>query len=302
MKLQAKITLLLATCLSAGLLAESLARPSWVKVEAGAKPKISWAAVQGAGLYRLAVFSQADDEGKRPLMGAAWIKGLTWNYGAPADVAKANKLPSTAFKDLAKGHSYRVMVSAAMADGSNKSEWTAADFSMDAKSGLNAAGAQGSGPTALPSPTAEPEAGSEPSFTATPSPSATESVVDLGAAQSVSPGAEAEVVVDLSSEFKETPEAVASTPTPTPRAMDFSNFTLPEAKALLAEKKYEDAQEAFKALVEKDATSADAWEGLGDAYDARLMKIEAKEAYEKAWHLDDSRLRLKEWLDKNVRH
>ncbi len=304
MKKHAKnlLSLLAVLLLSAGLLAESLARPAWVKVADGAKPKITWASVEGARLYRLAVFGQPDEEGKRPLMGAAWLKGQAWSYGAPASVAKAAKLPSTVFKDLEKEKSYRVMVSAAKADGSNKSDWTAADFSMNSKpsSELNDAGAHGSAPEV--SPTAEAvDLASVPTFTATPSPTATESVVDLGQAQNISSSAEAEVVVDLSSEFKETPEAVASSPTPAPSAMDYSNFTLSEARALLAEKKYVDAQAAFKAWVDKDATSADAWEGLGDAYDGRLMKIEAKEAYEKAWSLDDSRLRIKEWLDKNVR-
>jgi predicted Zn-dependent protease len=120
-----------------------------------------------------------------------------------------------------------------------------------------------------------------PSPTASPRSLTDTSEVFDAEASSVS----AEIEVDLAAEFKETPEAGEEG-----LAGAAATATLESARTLLQQGKAEEAEAAYRALLGQDDKNADFWEGLGDSYDARKMKVEAKEAYEKA--LDIYRQRL----------
>lgn len=238
---------------------------------AGSSPVASWSGGDAA-LYRVAVLSPADKEGKRATLAAAWVSGTAWTYGSKAGVLpKAGKLPSVESKPLAPGVEYRLMVRPAKADGTYTAEWSARHFKLEA------AAAEAALPTEEPSP----------SFTPTPLVEASANTLD------------AELEVDLAADFKETPEAAEGAKAPTPTPVLTPSFE--SARALLQAGKAEPAEAVYKSLLDSDAESADAWEGLGDSYDARKMKVEAKEAYEKALSLDKSRDRLKKWLEENVR-
>jgi len=73
------------------------------------------------------------------------------------------------------------------------------------------------------------------------------------------------------------------------------------AKGLNAAGRFDQAETAFRAILEKEPENADAWEGLGDSFAGRRMKLEAKESYEKALSLNSGKTRLKDWIDQNVR-
>jgi Flp pilus assembly protein TadD len=97
--------------------------------------------------------------------------------------------------------------------------------------------------------------------------------------------------------------ATAAVLTDQPTPADGSGvYTLGEAKGLVSAGRFEQAETAYRALLDKDPNNADAWEGLGDSYAGRKMKLEAKESYEKALSLDKTKMNLKDWIDKNVRH
>lgn len=295
-----------------GLPGAALEKPDGLAVEAGAGARVSWNGVEDAGLYRVAVFDAPDGEGKRLLLAAVWVSGTAWTYGDPPSVASAGHLPSTRPLPLPAGHKVRVMVAAARADGSDKSDWSGTDFKLP-------------GSASRPSPTPEP--------TAAPSPTE-------AAAQDLSPSGGAELDLGGSDEFKTSPdptvidvqdntktaEGMASDASPVAAAAGASATagspaagsataaaamgasatasTDPEAaaKALLAAGKDEDAEAAFRALLDQDAKNAGAWEGLGDSYAARSMKVEAASAYEKALELNADNARLKDWMQKNVRY
>ncbi|HXC65092.1 MAG TPA: tetratricopeptide repeat protein, partial [bacterium] len=269
-----------------------------VAVEPGAQPRFIWAGVDGASLYRVAVFDAPDSEGKRLLLAAVWVSGTAWTYGAPPSVPSAAHLPSTHALPMPAGHKVRVMVAAARADGTDKSDWSGADFKTAAAPG----GAPTEAPTASPSPT-------------------------VVAAQGLSPSSDAEMDLSGNDEFKTSPDpavidvqdntkaaeasatglspaAAAASPTASAAVESATASTDPEAaaKALLAAGKYEDAESAFRALLDQNVKDAAAWEGLGDSYAARSMKVEAASAYEKALQLNASNDRLKEWMQKNVRY
>jgi hypothetical protein len=275
----------LSAFLAAGLAGRlaALPKPASVTVStAGPAPVIRWGAAEGASFYRVAVFGAPDDEGKRPLMAAVWIKGLSWTYGSKKVASKLGKLPSTPPKPLEPGGDYKVMVSAADGAGADKSDWASAEFSLPVAP-LPAPARQGlSEITATPTP---------PEATATPTPT-------LQADANGNSGP-AELEVDLASEIKETPEAGETGLSPA--AATGAPATLEGARALLQAGKADQAAEIYKALLDKDASNADYWEGLGDSYDAQFMKVEAKEAYEKALAIDKTRLRLRKWLDENVK-
>ena len=57
---------------AAGLPAEALDKPAGLAVDAGAEIRFTWAKVDDAGLYRVAVFDAPDGEGKRLLLAAVW--------------------------------------------------------------------------------------------------------------------------------------------------------------------------------------------------------------------------------------
>jgi hypothetical protein len=264
------------------------ALPKPAKVEAsseGPTPVFHWADTEGASVYRVAVFAAPDAEGKRPLMAAVWVKGLSWAYGSSKVLAKAGKLPSTTPKPLEPGLEYKVMVSAADENGMNKSDWAAASFTAGLAAKAPARSPLSLSATASPSTTPTPT--EIPAGTATPTP-------QINAKGGTGP---AELEVDLASEFKESPETGEAGLAPAAALPS----TLEGARQLLQKGNAEDAEAAYKALLDKDATSADAWEGLGDSFDARKMKVEAKEAYEKALALDKKRTRLAKWMDDNVK-
>lgn len=281
-----RCTLLTAFVVAAAGLIAALPKPASLDVSTGGPaPVFRWEGVEGAELYRVAVFAAPDEEGKRELMGAVWVKGLSWAYGSSKVVPKAGKLPSTTPKGLAPGAEYKVMVSAADAAGMNKSDWVSAEFKAGAADSVGSRKAATSSATPSPTPSNTPES---VSGTATPTPAPADARGATGPA---------ELEVDLAGEFKETPEAgeggLTRTAAPAP--------TTEGARASLQAGKPEASEAAYKALLDKDATNADYWEGLGDSYDARKMKVEAKEAYEKALAIDKKRDRLKKWMDENVK-
>jgi hypothetical protein len=288
--------------------AAPLSKPLSLAVSATAEARFVWQAVDGAAVYRVAVFDAADADGKRPLLAAVWVKGLHWDYAKGPVVAKVGKLPSTKPLPLPKGRQLRVMVAAARADGSDKSEWAGEDFKVEA------------GPRA-----AEPTPAPTPSFTATPLP-----VTGTAAVEE-----EAEIELEGGEEFKSSPEpavldvedalggastgaaagAVAVATAPDAAAKDGARdqsgtaavatveptpATLESAAALLKAGKAEEAEAAYRQLLQKDGSSAAHWEGLGDALVARKMKAEALEAYNQALLLDGKRLHLRQWIRTNV--
>lgn len=273
----AALMLLMAATLSA-----ALPKPESVSVSTrGPVPVLSWTEVEGAAMYRVAVFAAPDDEGKRELMAAVWVKGSSWAYGSGKVLAKAGKLPSTTPKKLEMGIEYKVMISAADAKGLNKSEWASSEF-----------GAGEPESTTLGRQVADSSPASALSATTTPTPTPSPTPA-LDAAASTGT---AELEIDLAAEFKESPQAgeVGLTKTSAPA-------TLESARALLQQGKAEDAETAYKALLAQDSNNADLWEGLGDSYDARKMRVEAKEAYENALAIDKKRERLNKWMQENVK-
>jgi tetratricopeptide (TPR) repeat protein len=254
----------------------SLPKPSGLNVSNSASSQlIRWQASEGAAYYRVAVFASPDEEGKRELMGAVWVRGLSWTYGAKGSLAKVGKMPSTPCKTLALGAEYKVMIRAADESGSQLSDWISTEFK---------AGASGQTP-------------SRKTVALSPSPSPSMTSTPMADAKSATGPAELEV--DLAAEFKETPQADETGLTST---VKFGAVTPEAARLLLQAGKADDAEQAYKKLLEKDPANADLWEGLGDSYDARLMKIEAKESYEKALAIDGKRERLLKWMQENLKH
>ena len=283
--------------------AMALPKPTGLKADGFT---LSWSAVDGAGIYRVAVWTKPSDGSAKHLVSAVWVKANTWVYGDQSVlIAKAGKLPSTKVPSLDPGTTYRLWVAAAAEDGSDKSEWAAIDL-IAPKSLMD------SPRQALPalSPTAAAPASMDQisaTATVTPTPALT-SATDQPASPSFTPTPRAawdaksnttgaDLELDVADEFKEKPD---NSPKASPTAVQTPS--LEAAGALLNAGKAEDAQDVYKKMLEGDATNADAWEGLGDAYDADKMKIEAKECYEKALAIDPKRERLQKWLDDNVRH
>jgi hypothetical protein len=289
-----------------GLSAAALDKPEGLSVDAGAQARFTWNGVEEAGLYRVAVFDAPDGEGKRLLLAAVWVSGTAWTYGEAPATSSAAHLPSTHPLPLPAGHKVRVMVASARADGSDKSDWSGADFKVPASALHDSPTVE---PTASPSPTAVAAQGLSPSaeldlsggdeFKTSPDPAVID-VQDTRTAESASPG--------LSSTAGAGASVTASAGDPAGAAAASGNSataaTDPEAaaKALLAAGKYDDAEAAFRALLDQNAKNASAWEGLGDSYAGRSMKVEAASAYEKALQLNASNERLKDWMQKNVRY
>lgn len=266
-----------------------LSSPAWAKLPkpqhfsvstSDANPSFSWDAVEGASYYRLAVFSPADDSGKRHLLAAAWLDGQSWSYGSDKVIAKVGKLPSSTPKPLIPGVSYRAMLAAADESGADKSDWVSLNFVAPSTS------VQTLSTTASPSPT--PGIAANLSATATASPTPADAA---GNSQG------AELDMDLAAEFKETPTpGIASSGAP-----NSLSPSVEAARSLLQAGQAAQSEAMFKQLLDSDATNADYWEGLGDSYDAQMMKIEAKEAYQKALDIDPKRDRLTKWMDDNVK-
>jgi|GEM_PF-3669568 len=286
-----------------GAAAETLAKPDHVAVEPGAQPRFIWAGVDEASLYRVAVFDAPDAEGKRLLLAAVWVSGTAWTYGAAPSVPSAAHLPSTHALPLPAGHKVRVMVAAARADGTDKSDWSGADFRTAAAPD----GEPTEAPTASPSPTAVAAQGVSPSsdaeldlggndeFKTSPDPTVIDVQDNTKAAegQAAARSGSAAVGASPAASAASAPPADSATASADPQAA---------AKALLEAGKYEDAEAAYRSLLDQNVKDAAAWEGLGDSYAARSMKVEAASAYEKALQLNASNDRLKEWMQKNVRY
>jgi tetratricopeptide (TPR) repeat protein len=287
----------LALSLQGPLHAAPLPKPAAVTVEPQG-PRFTWDPVPGAQLYRVAVFDAPDAEGKRLLLAAVWVKAAAWAYGSGPIVARAAKLPSTKPLPLPSGHKLRVMVAAAGEDGADKSEWVAADF--EAAAAKPAAAPELEAPT--PSPTATP----------TPTPAAAQ-------AQALTGSAEATLDVEGGDEFKSSPDPAVIDMQDATKTAGSAAGAVPAAaqagsgataavgglsagQALLKAGKDEDAEAVFRAQLTKDPRDADAWEGLGDSFAHRSMKVEAADAYEKALQINGDNKRLKEWMDKNVRY
>jgi tetratricopeptide (TPR) repeat protein len=269
--------------LDAGLAAGPLAKPAGLSVSAGDATVIRWEPVEGAALYRVAVFDEPDADGKRPLLAAVWVRGDHWDYARGTVVPRAGRLASTKPLPLPPGRTLRVMVAAAREGGADKSEWSGEDLRLPA--------------AAAPSPTV------------TPTVAPTEGHA----------GSDAEIELEGGEEFKSVPEpavlevedgaaaasgaaADGSTAgaTPTAQATAEEAPSLARAKALLQAGRFEDAEAQFRVLLKNDENDADAWEGLGDSLAARRMKAEAYEAYSRALKLDGDRERLRDWIRKNV--
>jgi hypothetical protein len=134
--------LLFLLCLP-GLAFAALPQPTSLKIDG---LNFSWSPVEGASLYRVAVW-----QGKRALVSAAWIKTANWTYGdKDAVVPKAGKLASTLLPSLNPRTPYRLWIAAANAQGLEKSAWAVMEFTAPASSQASAAVVT---PTATPSPT-----------------------------------------------------------------------------------------------------------------------------------------------------
>ena len=279
------------------LLAAALDKPIGLAVDAAAGPRFSWNRVDQAGLYRVAVFDASDGEGKRLLLAAVWVSGTAWAYGDAPAVTSAGHLPSTRPLPLPAGHKVRVMVAAARADGTDKSDWSGTDFSVAGAHSVSA-------PTASPSPTvvaaqpvspssdAELDLGGADEFKASPDPAVIDVQDNTKAAVAAVTASDAASPVGAGSAAAATGAGAAST----------AGDPLASAKALLVAGKAEEAEAGFRGVLDQDAKDAEAWEGLGDSYAARSMKVEAASAYEKALQLNASNERLKQWMHKNVRY
>ncbi|HTB34469.1 MAG TPA: tetratricopeptide repeat protein [bacterium] len=302
---------------AAGLPAEALDKPAGLAVDAGAEIRFTWAKVDDAGLYRVAVFDAPDGEGKRLLLAAVWVSGTAWAYGEAPSVPSAGHLPSTRPLSLTAGHKIRVMVAAARADGTDKSDWSGVDFKVPGSAARSAAPATPS-PTASPSPAvdtakdlspssdAELELGGGDEFKTSPDPAVIDvqdgAKADGAAGLSPSAGSDAAAATAATGSAGAAAALSGSASTAQDAAADAATDPEAAAKALLAAGKYEDAEAAYRALLDQNAKNAAAWEGLGDSYAARSMKVEAASAYEKALQLNADNERLKDWMQKNVRY
>lgn len=305
-------TLLLAAALSLSALAHAalLPKPEGLAVDEAAGPRFSWTPVEGAALYRVAVFDAPDAEGKRPLLAAVWVAGSSYTYGKDAVVAKAGKLGSTRPLPLPAGRKLRVMVAAARQDGADKSDWTGADLSV--KAPPQAVPVVVPSATSTPTPTpgaAKPQADAEleldggEEFKSSPEPA----VIDLGegdGAGAVASAAAGGAVGAAVAGAAAGTEAAGQAGSAAPAAASSASAALPTldaARALVKAGQADEAEAMFKSLTESEPKNADAWEGLGDSFNARQMKVEALEAYERALKLDKSKKHLRDWIDKNVR-
>jgi hypothetical protein len=301
--------------------AAGLATPANLAAEPGTGSlSVRWSPVQGAGLYRVAVFDAPEKDGKRPLLAAVWVKGTQYLYGQTATVPKAGKFPSTKPLPLPASHRLRVMVSAALADGADKGEWAGVDVdSLAAKTELSSAGATLS-PTPVPmvSPTpgaapkeAELEVQGTEEFKQSPDAAVLEideTAPEAGAGESGAPGpgaaamAAASSAAGAASAAPVAPATAGAASTEVAKQSPADGATPgSQAKALLNAGRFEQAETAYRAMLDKEPANADAWEGLGDSYAGRRMKLEAKESYEKALELNKGKTHLKSWLEKNVR-
>ena len=319
--------------LTTTLAAAPLPVPKGLQAEAGEGGlSLSWEAVTGAGLYRVAVFDAPEKDGKRPLLAAVWVKGHEYAYGQTLTVPKAGKYPSTKPLPLPSGHKLRVMVAAALADGNDKGEWAGLDVesAASAKAKVEASATPSPIMTATPSPTpgkpskdAELEVQGGEEFKQTPD-AAVLDVDDAGdaaaggaaatgalnavagsatgaasAAATTSSSADSAQATTMSATVA-TADVKASGTASTEKAAGSTPWG--EAKGLLSAGKFELAETAYRNLLEKEPENADAWEGLGDSFAGRKMKLEAKESYEKALSLNKTKTHLRDWIDKNVRH
>lgn len=248
---------------ASGRAAEALPKPAGLSVSIGETAGIRWQPVEGAGVYRVAVFDAADADGKRPLLAAVWVAGTAWDYGQGAVLPSAGRLPSTKPQPLPRGRTLRVMVAAARTDGSAKSEWAGEDFLLPAAE-----------TAATPTPTPAPV---EPQLVATP-------------------GAEAELELEGGDEFKSSPEPLLIE-MEEEKGADPAETTA-AAKAKAADPEVEESR--LRGLLKADPENAALWESLGNVLLARRMKAEAHEAYTQALALDGSRKHLREWIRKNV--
>lgn len=256
--------------------AGALPKPEGLQVAGDAGARFEWQPVDGAALYRVAVFDAPEADGKRPLLAAVWVQGTAWDYARGPVLASAGKLPSTKPMPLPQGRTLRVMVAAARADGSDKSEWSGEDF--------KAAQAPA---RALP----------------TPSPAATEAPAEPQLVAAPAAAADAELTLEGGDEFKSSPDPAEievddePTPTATPSPGPASAAS---AAALLKAGDADGAEAQYRALLKAKPDDADLWEGLGDALVARRMKAEAYEAYSQALGLDSGRDRLRSWIKTNA--
>jgi hypothetical protein len=271
---------------------------------------LHWSAVEGAGLYRVAVFDTPEKDGKRPLLAAVWVKGNQYLYGQTATVPKAGKFPSTQPLPLPSGHRLRAMVAAAASDGSDKGEWAGVDVEIQtaalapARQLPTVLPSVGPTPALSPAPKeAELEVQGGEEFKQSPDAAVLEideSGPEAGAGESggqgtaalVAGAASAAAVTSANDLASVSAGKSASTATASPAS---------EAKGLLDAGRFEQAETAYRAMLKDDPQNADAWEGLGDSYAGRRMKLEAKESYEKALELNKGKTHLKAWIEKNVR-
>ena len=330
------LTLAFALAFTSIVHADALPKPVAVSVDEAAGPRFSWSPVEGAAVYRVAVFDAPDVEGKRPLLAAVWVATPAWAYAKDAVIAKAGKLGSTKPLPLPAGHKLRVMVAAAREAGADKSDWTGTDFSLKAAAPPTPLPVPSATATPTPAPAGKPGADAEleleggEEFKSSPEPA----VIDLnedgagavgGVHAKAATGKQAQTLSSTAlagpsgagssalsrtavSAASATAGSTASSASPSAAtASDGSMGTadaepsLDAARALVKAGKADDAEAMFKALTVSDPKSSDAWEGLGDAYAARQMKAEAVEAYEQALKYNKAKVHLQEWIDKNVR-
>jgi tetratricopeptide (TPR) repeat protein len=179
------------------------------------------------------------------------------------------------------------MVRAADGGGAAPGPWASIDFTF--------------APLEPSAPSPRAKEASSPTATPTPTPGAAEADAELelqGGSEDFKVSPEAQAIDIASASAGVSPPAAAAAaqaPTPTP-------VTAEGAAALLKAGRNDDAEAAYRALLDANPRNSDDWEGLGDSYRARMMKVEAADCYKKALKYDATKTRLKDWLDANVRN
>ena len=270
------------------LLSAQLSKPSSASfTQNGSDIRFTWSAVEDAAVYRIAVFAPRDQSGEAPLVAAVWVNATSWTYGDRGVVKKVGKLASTPLEKLKSGIEYRWMVSAADSNGENKSEWTGGVFK-------------------LKSAAAPVEAARIPTVSPAPVTSQEDDLETLDFSEEPETGETLAATASDMETDEALPAPVAAHPVAVPlkdedSAADVERRELDMAQSLMTHKKWSDAEENWRSLLRRNAANAQYWEGLGLALDGQGLKLEAREAFDRALAWDSDRPVSRAWLQENVR-
>jgi hypothetical protein len=107
---------------------QALQPPSGLNAVTGtANPVFSWDSVEGAAMYRVAVFPDAGAGKPNPSpLAAVWVEGNTYAYGQGRILELPGALKNRRPEPLKPDLSYRWMVASARKGGAGKSAWASA--------------------------------------------------------------------------------------------------------------------------------------------------------------------------------